>query len=37
MLFDGGRQFESVVDVVGRAVRDGDDKDLRFAVMMARR
>src|SRR5580704_8680256 len=33
MLLDGRGQFERNSEVFGRAVRDGNDKDLRFVVM----
>ena len=37
MLLDGQGQFKRGGDVVGRPVRDGNDKDLRFTVLIVRR
>ena len=37
MLFDGRRQFKRIGEVFRRAMCDGNDKDLRFVIVMARR
>ena len=36
MLFDGRRQLKRIGEVFRRAMRDGNDKDLRFVIVMAR-